>query len=384
MRVLYVIDSLASGGEQRQLVTLVNALDRRVVEPEVAIYHPLDHFRPELERTGTRIHRLGTHGGRDPLVLVRLARLIRNGRFDLIHTRLKTSGVLARVATMVGRRPAIVLSEGGVDLDRSRTRLLLERVLCNRADAMIVNAERIRRHVEELVPGLRGRVRLVPNGVDWTEPSAETRRAASALRATYLKNNDELLLGSVGRLDQAKNPLLLVDAIAQLPRDVLDRIRLMWVGAQDDEELLARVRARIESKGLEARVVLVPPTQRIRTIYLAIDGLVLSSVSEGLPNAVLEAMMHGKPVVATDVGDLSDVVQPGRTGWLVRAGSAPDLASAIGQFMRSPREELFRMGAAASDRVRENYSTALLADRTMAVYREVLAMRKHAEDEPRV
>ena len=85
IRILYVIDSLGSGGAQRQLVTLINGLDRSKVVPEVAVYHPHAHFRPELERTGTTVHQLGTRGGWDPGVVVRLAALLRRGRFDIVH-----------------------------------------------------------------------------------------------------------------------------------------------------------------------------------------------------------------------------------------------------------------------------------------------------------
>ena len=82
MRVLYLIDGLGAGGAQRQLVTLVGGLDRGMVDPEVALYHPRHHFVPELERASVPVHQLGLSGGRDPRVLARLRRLILKGDFE--------------------------------------------------------------------------------------------------------------------------------------------------------------------------------------------------------------------------------------------------------------------------------------------------------------
>ena len=83
-RVIHFIDSLGSGGAQRQLVTLVRALDRADVEPTVAAYHPLYHFRPELDEIEVPVLQLGPGGGRSPLVLARLVSVLRRGRFDLV------------------------------------------------------------------------------------------------------------------------------------------------------------------------------------------------------------------------------------------------------------------------------------------------------------
>ena len=379
IRVLQLIESLGQGGEQRQMVTLVNAFDRRVVAPEVAVYHPLDHFRPELERSHTPIHVLGVRGGRDPRVAVRLARLLRDRRYDVVHTRLKTPGVLGRVATSIGPRPRVVLSEGGIDLGRVRWRLVLERLLAGRADAMIVNASAIQRHVEDLVPGLRGRVRLVPNGIDWVSPREDDLKAAADFRRRQLGDRANVLLASVARLEAPKDPHLVLDALGRLDPEALSRIRLVWIGSQNDPALLSSVEARARREGLSGRVAFLPPTRRIRPVYLGIDALVMSSKSEGLPNAVLEAMADGVPVVATNVGDVDALVEHGVSGWLVPPGGADVLAATIGRLVNATPDERRRVGEAGARVVREGYSARKLADRTLAVYREVLGI---ADGEP--
>ena len=111
IRVLYFIDSLSSGGAQRQLVTLVRALDRRDVDPVVATYHPLDHFRCDLEEAGVPLLYVGPGRARDPRVLVRLVGALRSGGFDLVHSFLRTPGDLARVAAWLCGGPPVIVSE---------------------------------------------------------------------------------------------------------------------------------------------------------------------------------------------------------------------------------------------------------------------------------
>lgn len=376
LRVLYLIDSLGPGGAQRQFVTLVNALERRYVEPEVAVYHRLDHFLPELERTGTPVHQLGTRGGRDPGVVVRLALLVRRREYGLIHTRLKTSGVLARVATLAGRRPPIVLSEGGLNLSQSRWRIAAEKALAGRADAMIVNADAIRRQLETLVPALKGRIHLVPSGIDWGDPGRETLAAAGEFRADCLGDGGDILLGVVARLNRVKDPHHLLDALELVAESALGRIRVVWVGAWNDERLAESVRSRVHGGRLRGRFRLLPPTRAVRPVYLALDALVLTSSSEGLPSVVLEALWDGTPVVATDVGDVGEVVRAGENGWLVPSRDPGALAAAIEDIVATAPDRRKQMGAAGAAFVRQDYSAERLAERTMAVYRHVLGLSR--------
>ena len=378
-RVLYLIDSLGSGGAQRQLVTLIKALDREVVDAEMAIYHPLFHFRPDVESVGTPLHILGTRGARDPLVLLRLMRLVRQGGFDIVHSYLRTPGVLARVATLSRRRPATIVSERNVDIGLSRRNLLVERALASSGDAMIANAEAIRQTVVKHIPEWRDRIHVVPNGIDWSEPTPQDLRDASRLHESLLNGRD-LLIGTIARVEIQKNPHLLLDAMELLPAEVRDRVRFVWVGAWTDRDLLGTVRERLNAGDLKDCLVLLEPTDRIRSVYLALDGLVLSSSWEGCPNVVLEALAHGTPVVATDVGDVSEIVQPGESGWIVPPEDAKSLSAAIAELVSLPASRRAEMGKAGSAFVLDSYSVERLVERTLSVYRHVLDSRGISAD----
>ena len=371
LRVLYLIDSLGAGGAQRQLVTLVRALNRVLVIPEIAVYHPLWHFAPELDGTNTPVHVLGNAGARDPRVLIRLVRLLGRERYDLLHSYLRTPGVLARLGAATVRGTRVIVSERNVDIARTTRRVAFERFLASRADAMIANAKAVKLSVETHVPAWVGRVHVVPNGLEWSTPSPEELAYASDLHKRHV-SSDQLLLGVVARVEKQKNPHLLLDALELVPTDVLAGIRVLWVGARNDRDLVMGLMRRIEGTALSDAVRIIGPTDRIAGVYEALDGLVLPSSWEGFPNAVLEALAHGVPVIATDVGDVRELVHPGRSGWVVPPGDAVTLAAAICEFVALPASQRQQMGAQGSAFVLREYSVDRMVERTMAVYRHVL------------
>lgn len=371
LRVLYLIDSLGPGGAQRQLVTLVRALDRSLVEPEVAVYHDMDHFRPELVSAGVPVHLLRGLSGRDPRVLLSLARLIAVGGYDIVHSFLRTPGTLARLASPFSRGARTIVSERSVDLGSSPVRLAMERLLCSRADVLIANSAAFAKEIVRLVPGWSGRVRVVPNGIDLPPPTDAEWRSGREFRERHAAGA-KCLLGVVGRIAHEKGPDLLADALGRLPEQVVGRLRVVWVGSRVDAELAASVESQLRSAGLSDRVVFAGETRDTRSVYLGVDGVVLCSRREGLPNVVLEALAHGRPVIATDVGDTSELLAGGDTGWLVPVGDPDALAGAILEFVSTSPDDLANMGAKGTQLVRENYSTSRLVERTMSVYAEVM------------
>ena len=372
IRILYLIDSLSSGGAQRQLTTLICALDHRIVKPTVAVYRPFWHFRPELERMKVPIILLGNLGARDPRVTLRLARLIWIGRFDLVHSYLRTPGLLARAMSIVRHDTKIIISQRSTNLDQSRWRLLLERLLAHRGDAMITNAEAIKAYVEQLIPKWRGRIHVVPNGITLTNVSKEICCRARDFKARFVTTDDQILIGAVARLSSEKDPFLLLDGLQRLPDKILSRLRIVWVGSTRNRNLLIKVTDKIRQLRLSTSFFFAPEMQQIRIVYQSIDVLVLTSRREGLPNVVLEAFAEGKPVIATDVGDVKTLVENEKNGWLVPPGDPDALAEAFKNMVKAGRIGRLTMGRLGFDKVRQNYSSECLARRTLDVYKKIL------------
>jgi glycosyltransferase involved in cell wall biosynthesis len=378
LRVLYLIDSLGPGGAQRQLTTLVRSLERGSVLPEVAIYHPLYHFRDELTRDGTLLHMLGPASGRDPRVLIRLTRLMAEGNFDIVHSYLRTPGVLSRAASLVARKERIVVSERSVGLASHPWRLVLERLLAPRADAMVVNSHAMEREMLRLVPRLDGRLFVVPNGVLWTEPSPSDVSAAAAFRERHGGGREFLLL-VLSRMSREKGPDVLIDALSALDAATLSRLAVVWMGARVDKDLARAIESRVGAGPLRGRVRILDPMGDPTAAYLACDALILPSRREGLPNVMLEALAHGRPVIVSDVGDTARVVEGARGGWVVPSDDPEALAGAIRGFAVTDEERRREMGARGSAYILNNYSTQKLAERTIAVYESALRRGRESD-----
>jgi glycosyltransferase involved in cell wall biosynthesis len=267
-----------------------------------------------------------------------------------------------------------VVSERSTGLGQSRWRLTLERLLASRAEAFVVNSTAMADEVLSLIPQLRGRLFVVPNGVLWTEPTAEDVARAGSFREKHL-GDAELLLLALSRLSREKGPDVLVEALARVADDTRARLRVLWMGACVDAELGREVQTRVEGGPLHGRVVFLPPTEDTTSAYLASDALVLPSRREGLPNVVLEALAHGRPVIASDVGDARLVIDGSGAGWLVPPDDPDALAGALNALVAAGEQRRKEMGVRGSAFVLREFSTERLVERTTAVYSSVLSGR---------
>ena len=197
------------------------------------------------------------------------------------------------------------------------------------------------------------------------------RASGDEFRAQHVGDAD-ILLGVISRVEHQKAPDLLVDALELIPDPLLRRLRVVWVGPLIDTELAASVESRLAGSALDGRVEFIGETRDTRSVYLGVDGILLCSRWEGLPNVVLEALAHGRPVIVTNVGDTGKLVRDGSWGWLVPPDDARSFAEALTKLVATPRDELNAMGQRGSEFVLENYSTSRLVDRTMDVYRAVM------------
>ena len=172
----------------------------------------------------------------------------------------------------------------------------------------------------------------------------------------------------VGRFNEAKGHLLLIEAVHQLALKGI-KFELVFAG---DGEMRAEVEAKIAGYGLSSQIRITGwiSSNQVRDEILAARGVVLPSFSEGLPVVIMEAMALRRPVLATYVGGIPELVIPGKTGWLFPAGSIDDMADAIENFLATSTEELCEMGEAAFVRVLERHSIDTESAKLAKLFRE--------------
>jgi len=178
-----------------------------------------------------------------------------------------------------------------------------------------------------------------------------------------------LVLGAIGRLSPEKGFDNLIRAVCQIVKSGVTNLQIWIIGEGRDRE---RLEALIDELRMGAHVRLLGQRSDMLAVLEALDLFVLSSIREGLPNVVLEAMAMEIPIVATRVGSVPDVVEDGATGRLIEPGNVSELIAGIENMLANPVERE-RQASAARSVIEERYSFAVRMQRMKRVYEHVLA-----------
>jgi glycosyltransferase involved in cell wall biosynthesis len=280
----------------------------------------------------------------------RVRRWLVRARTQHLHVHFGTNAAaVARLARLLGGPPYSLTVHGPDEFDAPLGLSLAEKV--SEAAFTVAISHFCMAQIQRWVsPAHWDRIRLARCSVD-----SEFVREPRAIPAT----SHTLLC--VGRLSAQKAQLALVEAAARLDAEGRD-FELVLAG---DGELRAEVEARIAKAGLEARVRLTGwvDAARVRELLHESRALVLASHAEGLPVVLMEAFALGRPVVSTMVGGIAELVEPGKSGWLVPAGDPEALLDALRSVLDAPLATLEAMGRAGRERVLRQHSTGTEVDK---------------------
>jgi glycosyltransferase involved in cell wall biosynthesis len=301
MRVLHIITGLNAGGAEHQLRLLLRGLGRDV-ECEIVTLTDTGPVADAIRGDGIPVHVLGMRGNNDLTALPRLVRLIRAGRFDVVHTHLYRACVYGRIAARLAGVRNVVATEhslGDGQIEGRRTTaavralyLAAERVAAGPTIAVSQAVE------QRLVAwGVDpARITVVPNGIDPAELAFD-ESLRRATRARYGIAQDARVVGGLGRLEPTKRFDVLIEAVRDLPD-----VTLLLVGDGS-----ARAQLAAQAKTLEGRVVFTGATDHAREVLCAMDILAAPSEQETFNLAVLEALANGLPVLYTACPPLDEL-----------------------------------------------------------------------------
>nr|MDP9479151.1 glycosyltransferase family 4 protein [Actinomycetota bacterium] len=365
VRLLLVIDSLDIGGAERYVVDLAVALRGKGYEVTVAcsvagpLSGPLERadipVRPLLRRPVKR---------RTSMAFARkLRRLLRAERFDLVHAHVYASAAAAAIATL-GTGVPLVITEHTEAPWRSRRARLFSRLVYRRAERIIAVSGAIRRLLIEGYAVPPGRVTFVPNAV---VPVPDALPATSqAIPAGWRKGP---LIGRVARLQTEKGVDIFLKAAARVA-PLFPEARFLVIGDGPLRQELAVLAKRL---GLEERVRFLGFRSDAPALIALLDVLVVSSLSDGAPLVILEAMEAGVPVVASAVGGIPDQIRHDEEGVLVPPGDPVALGDALVGLLRDPAYAK-RLGEAGRRRAASEFGYGAMVRRVEAVYRAALGV----------
>jgi glycosyltransferase involved in cell wall biosynthesis len=351
VRVLHVDPERGWGGGEVQVTLLLHELARRGHESVVATPATAPLGRA-VAAARLRVADCAIANDVDLRVVPRLRALARDA--DVVHFHTARAHAMAPWLGGLGVRRVVTRR-----MDYAPRGGLWTRYLYNHAvDRVIAISEGVRRAL--LGAGVDpARIRVVPSGVDPARFVASSA-ARDALRAEWGITATDVVVMVVGVLERRKGHATLLDAAARIGTAL--PLRLVFCGAGSIETTLRTAAA---ARGLDVRFLGF--RDDVAPCLAAADVAVLPSLHEGLGVAALEAMAAGRPVVASRVGGLAEVVVEGETGRLDAPGDAAGLAEAVAALARAPGERA-RMGAAGRARVQARYSAAAMADGTLACY----------------
>ncbi|HET7767630.1 MAG TPA: glycosyltransferase family 4 protein [Chloroflexota bacterium] len=377
LRILHVITSLARGGAQAHLLTLMRGQKRRGHEVELAYLKDPVMVNDFAEVVPLPLQaNLGLGETTCAALLGRLWGLVSSIRPDVLHTHLLKADAFGAVAGRFGGARVTISSKHNDEAPlRKRHVSLLHGWLSRLDDRIIVLSDHVGRYVVEVGRAPRDKIRRVYYGIDPNRPLALSHSAVRSLRRELDLPPDGPFLLCVGRLDEQKGHLTLFDAmrlvLAQEPN-----ARLVVVGGaqQSGHEYAAYLKRLASHPDFDGRIIFTGERTDVPRLMAACDLFVLASRWEGFGLVFLEAMAAGKPVVATNVSAIPEVVLPDQTGLLVPPDDPAALAAALLRLCEDPAER-YRLGNAGYERVHLHFAADRMIDETLSIYREALASK---------
>ena len=387
VKILRVIARLNMGGPALHVAYLTAGLSKRGYDTTLvagSLARGEDSMAFVADDLGVPVVRIDELGReisplRDLVATVRLARLIRRERPQILHTHTAKAGTVARVAALLtgSRRPPIIVHtfhghvlRGYFGPLRSRFFRLLERWLASHTTALIAVSPQVRDDLVELGVAPPERFVVIRLGIELEERVDQAQNGRAESRHYLGIPEDRFAVGWIGRMTAVKRTDDILIAFKQLRDDGVDAC-LCLVGDGPDRPQLER---RAHELGVIKDTLFLGYQEEVAPFYAAFDALILPSGNEGTPVSAIEALAAGRPVVATSVGGVPDVVRDGEDGYLVEAGATDELADRLARLARDPdlRE---RMGRSGRARVLPRYAVGRLVDDVDELYRSLLSGR---------
>ncbi|NSW56891.1 MAG: glycosyltransferase [Armatimonadetes bacterium] len=367
-RTGHVIDDLFPAGAQLVLKLVLRNLDPAVFTSFVYTFRD-GEIGDQIRDLGIPVTVLGKNRKIDVSLILRLARKLRDDGIQLLNAHIFGAITHGYVAALMAGVPHFVATEHNVNDFYPRWRRIVNRLVLPQCEAVVAVSQAAADGVGRLGADTR-RVLTIPNGID-LERFAHCREQRAEARERMGVPQDALVIGNVAHLQPQKNQVELVHAVHRL-RSEGHNAYLVVVGADIGDG--PRVRGAAETLGVSDQVRLLGKRDDVPVLLGGMDLFALSSLWEGLPMSLLEAMAAGLPCVSTEAGGIPSVISSGENGILVPTGDREGLIAAIRQVVTDPCLGQ-RMAENARKTVEQRFSDRTMARAYQELYLKLLERR---------
>jgi len=339
IKILYILEA-TSGGTQKHVIDIAKSIDKSKFQIDI-IYstHRNKHFIEESSGIFNRLYGLPIQRSAsfsDVLNILRIRKIIKQNNYNIVHCHSTKAGFVGRLAAFFSRHPNVIYSPHGFMFCDTRIKLkrqlylYMEKYLGYLTNKLIAvsGSERDLAIQHHIVPNKK--IITLYNSIDPAE--YEDFSYQNRIPNKLLNSSEEIILGTVGRLYYQKDPITLIKSF-KIINTKFPNTKLYIVG---DGPLENECIALINELKLESKIILAGYQKNSKQYYEIFDIFLLSSHYEGLPYALLEAMMMGIPAVGTDVVGIKDLIKDGETGYLVPEGNYEELASKVIKILEHP------------------------------------------------
>ena len=366
--IAHVMYRFDVGGLENGIVNLINHMPEDAYRHAIISMTEITDFRQRIQRDDVAFIALQKNPGHSLWLYPKLYRLFKELKPAIVHTRNLGALELAVPAWLAGV-PARIHGEHGRDvgdLDGSSKKYQWVRRLYRPFVTYYIALSRdLEQYLTRVVGMARLRVVQIYNGVDAERFSPALQR--QPIKGCPFVDANEWILGTVGRMQTVKNQVDLAKAFAlaiQLEPALKPVLRLVMVGGGPLREEAIAI---LEQAGCAGNAWLPGERSDVPDVMRGLDCFVLPSLAEGISNTILEAMACGLPVIATDVGGNSELIEAGKTGVVVPAGDVPAMAREIIGLAKQ-REKARTMGLDGRKRVEQTFSMTAMVKQYQDLY----------------
>ena len=366
IRIAHVLYSFGIGGLEGVLAELINRMDPGVFSHVIYIFSNDASSLNKIKREGVELRVIRRFFPHDPSTIIRLAIALKKSKPDIVRTY-NWAGMEGIVAARLAGISNIIHSEHGFDIaeiyKKKNRRIIARRILLNKCVKVIAVSKGLQEWLVGDVNVDAGKVVYIPNGCDTVcfRPGKDLE-----LRRSLGISDADTVIGTVGSLVALKDQRSLIEAFVRVAGSRND-VRLMIVG---EGPLRKELESFAGTADVKERMIFTGNVVDPEKYYRAMDIFVLPSLSENMPNVLLQAMATALPIVATDVGDVRHMLDGEKGGIIVSPKDVEALASGIKQFLAHP-DAAKGKGVFARRRVEDEFSMTRIKDVYEKLYRSL-------------
>lgn len=378
LQIVDVIEGEVFGGGAKVVHQIAKGLDKQRYKSMVACASN-GLFADMLRKAGVEVVEANMSSKHNVLLIPRLAKFMKQRGISVVHTHGPRSNFFGRIAARLAGVPVIVSTvaltigrESYADVSKFRrsTYLLIDKLTSVYVNRFLVLSELHRDALAADYDIAPGRIRKIYNGIELAEYDANEDNGRAVRRELGIDSSSPIV-GFIGRLVQKQKGLPFLLQAAAKVKAVFPNGNFLIVG---DGPLKAELESLANDLNIFENCFFTGFREDIPDILSAIDMLVMSSLYEGMPMVILEAMAASKPVIATRVGGIPELVKDGETGILVPPKDVDALADNIIALLKN-KDKAQQMGLAGRKRVQESFDVKTMVKKTEAVYGELLKRR---------